>query len=93
MSTHPHIGKLCAAVTAVCLLMSLALMAASALVPRTESRTMGYESRLLDPSRVHTIAIVMEDWEGFLSTCEGEEYVPCDLVIDGEASRSVGIRD
>ena len=45
---------------------------------------LGYEERLFDTSVVHTIDIVMGDWEGFIAGCEDEEYVLCDLVIDGE---------
>lgn len=53
---------------------------------------MGYETRLFDTAAVHTVDIVMNDWEGFLETCENEEYTVCDLVIDNEAYQNVGIR-
>ena len=33
-----------------------------------------YEKLLFDTSKVHTIDIVMDDWEGFISECENEEY-------------------
>ena len=52
----------------------------------------GYESRLFDTSRVHTVDLVMDDWEGFLETCESEEYSSCSVIIDGEAYSGVGIR-
>ena len=39
----------------------------------------GYESKLFDTNKVHTIDIVMDDWEGFLSTCQSEEYTVCDV--------------
>ena len=51
-----------------------------------------YENRLFDQSRVHTIDIVMQDWEAFLDTCTSEEYSSCDLVIDGESYKNVAIR-
>ena len=41
------------------------------------ARMMGYENRLFDTSEVHTVDIVMEDWEEFLETCENEEYSAC----------------
>lgn len=53
---------------------------------------LGYEERLFDTSVVHTIDIVMDDWEGFIAGCEDEEYVLCDLVIDGEEQPGAGIR-
>ena len=46
---------------------------------------MGYESRLFDTSRVHTIDIVMDDWDSFIENCESEEYSACAVVIDGES--------
>ncbi len=55
-------------------------------------QTIGYENRLFDSSRVHTIDLVMDDWEDFLSTCTKEEYEPCALVIDGERMGTVAIR-
>lgn len=56
------------------------------------AREMGYESRLFDTASVHTIDIVMEDWEGFLETSQREEYSLCNLVIDGETYENVAIR-
>lgn len=53
---------------------------------------MGYESRLFDRSRVHTIDIVMDDWDSFIETVENEEYSVCSVVIDGEAHKNVAIR-
>ncbi len=52
----------------------------------------GYASRLFDDSRVHSIDIVMEDWDSFPDTCENEEYSACSVVIDNEAYKNVGIR-
>jgi len=52
----------------------------------------GYESRLFDQSRVHTLDIVMADWDSFLETCQNEEYAACTVSIDGEPQGSVAIR-
>ena len=32
------------------------------------------------------------NWKGFLEDCENEEYVMCDVTIDGQTVREVGIR-
>lgn len=53
---------------------------------------MGYEALLFDTGRVHTIDIVIDDWDGFLETAQSEQYAPCAVVIDGETLRNVGIR-
>ena len=43
----------------------------------------GYKDRLFSLSRVHTIDIVSDGWEEFISTCENEEYTDCAVIIDG----------
>ena len=92
MSTHKHIDRICCLIMAAALLLTLLLMNGEALGLQNADRSMGYESRLFDTSRVHTIDIVMDDWDGFLSTCENEEYTVCSAVIDGEAYKNIGIR-
>lgn len=58
----------------------------------TSDRSIGYEDRLFDTSKVHTLDIVMEDWDGFCDTAASEQYSPCAVVIDGEKYSNVGIR-
>ncbi len=47
---------------------------------------------MFDTRTVHTIDIVMDNWDDFIDTCENEEYEVCSLVIDKEAYKNVGIR-
>ena len=77
---------------ALALLLTLVLMNGSALGIQAADTVMGYEDRLFDTSAVHTIDIQMDDWEEFLAGCTDEEYVLCDLVIDGESFSNVAIR-
>ena len=92
MSTHKYIDKLCAAALVLCLLLTAAFMNGEALGVRPAASVMGYETRLFDTARVHTIDIVMDDWDGFLETRENEEYAQCAVVIDGEAYQNTAIR-
>ena len=92
MSTHKQIDRVCAAGLAVCLVLTALLLGAGAAGLLGTPDAVGYEERLFDTARVHTIALVMDDWEGFLDTCENEAYTPCSAVIDGEAYRNIGIR-
>lgn len=92
MSTSTHIDRLCAAALAVCLLLAAAFMNGEALGGRPASSVMGYETRLFDTERVHTIDIVMDDWDGFLENCENEEYAQCAVIIDGEAYQNTAVR-
>lgn len=92
MSTHKYIDKVCCAVLIFSLILTVAFMNGEKLGIVKASTDMGYEIRLFDVSKVHTIDIVMDDWEGFLDTCMSEEYTLCSVVIDNEACKNVGIR-
>ena len=92
MSTHKHIDKICLVAVILSFLLCIAFMNGEVLGIQAASRVMGYENRLFDTSRVHTIDIVIDDWDGFLETARSEEYSVCSVVIDGEAVTNVGIR-
>ena len=92
MATHKNFDKVCCVVLALCLALTALYMNGESLGLQAAAREMGYESRLFDTASVHTIDIVMEDWEGFLETAQGEEYSLCSLVIDGETYENVAIR-
>ena len=92
MSTHKSIDRVCVAAVVLSLLMTLLFMNGEALGIQSTGGAIGYENRLFDTSRVHTIEIVMDNWDGFLETCQSEEYSACSVVIDGESYKNVGIR-
>lgn len=94
MSTHKHVDRIClilclAILAAVTGLMVWKGPAAQAVSGKTEP---AYVSGLFSTETVHTIDIIMEDWEGFLETCENEEYVLCTAVIDGTTCQDIAIR-
>ena len=86
MATSSNLDRICVAALALAVLIAALAFCAPALGYEAASGgvVLGYEERLFDTSVVHTIDIVMDDWEGFIAGCEDEEYVLCDLVIDGE---------
>ncbi len=92
MSTYRHIDRICWAALALALAVTVLFANGERLGLQAAAAGLGYEARLFDASRVHTINIVIDDWEGFLDTCEEEKYTLCSLVIDGEAQRSAAIR-
>lgn len=92
MSTHKNIDKICLVAVILSILISIVFMNGEAFGIQAASKVMGYENRLFDTSRVHTIDIVMDDWDEFIQTCEDEEYTAASVVIDGEAYKNVGIR-
>ena len=92
MSTSKHIDVICLVGVCLTLLLTMALVCGEVLGLQAASVEMGYESRLFDTAQVHAIDILMEDWDGFLETCEDKEYALCALVIDGETYGSAAIR-
>ena len=92
MSTHKHIERVCCVAIALALLLTILFMNGAALGIWASDSSLGYEDRIFDTATVHTIDIRMDDWEGFLEECTDEEYVLCDLVIDGESFSNVAIR-
>lgn len=92
MSTHKHIDKICYVVLAFTLIIALLFMNAEKFGIQKKVTVMGYESTLFDTSRVHTIDIVMDDWDEFTENCKSEEYYSCTVVIDNEAYKNVAIR-
>ena len=92
MSTQKRITITGWIAVAVCVLLTILFLGAKALATQEKDTGMGYENRLFAADKVHTIDIVLEDWEGFLTTCPEEEYVKCHVQIDGELYTDVGIR-
>ena len=72
MSTHQSMDRVCAAALALTLLLTILFVNGEALGLQPVSGAQGYETRLFDTARVHTIDIVMDGWEDFIETCENE---------------------
>ena len=92
MATGKYIDRICVIAVVAALLISILFMNGAALGIQLTDKAMGYEDRLFDTSKVHTIDIVIDDWDAFLQTAQSEEYSVCSVVIDGEAFKNVGIR-
>ncbi len=41
---------------------------------------------------MHTVDILMYDWDSFIETAENEEYATATVLIDGEAYKNIAIR-
>ena len=92
MSTHKYIDKICCVIVAFSLILTVLFMNAKYFGVAEASRAKGYEARLFDTSTVHTIDIVMDDWDSFIDTCTNEEYALCSVFIDNEAYNNIAIR-
>ena len=92
MSASKHFEKIAWTATALTLVVTILFMNGSVLGIEAMAHTMGYENRLFDNTRVHTIDIVMDDWDEFIGSATSEEYYTAAMVIDGEAYKNVAIR-
>jgi len=92
MSGSKHFNKIAWMITALMLVVTMMFMNGSSFGIEAMAHTMGYENRLFDNTKVHTIDIVMDDWGAFIDSAVSEEYYSAALVIDGEAYKNVGIR-
>ena len=92
MSTDKNIGRICIIVFALCIIIAAVFMNGEIFGITRAEKVMSYESKLFDNSYVHTVDIEMEDWDSFIETAENEEYSVCNVTIDGETIKNVGIR-
>lgn len=74
MLRHKHIERICCLILAATLVLTCGFMGAAAGGWIGVNTNIGYENRLFDKSRVHTIDIVMNDWESFIQSATSEEY-------------------
>ncbi|MFQ9509993.1 MAG: CotH kinase family protein [Lachnospiraceae bacterium] len=92
MSTHKHVDKICCTALAFVLILTGLFVNAEKLGVQAAETSVAYETKLFDSSSVHTIDIVIDDWDSFLASCEDEEYAVCSVIIDNESYKNVGIR-
>ncbi len=93
MSTNKVIDKIAIGLIILALVASLGLMYLKISDPDFGSKSnLGYETRLFDNEKVHTIDIVMNNWDEFIENCESEEYYVCTIAIDGEKYSNIAIR-
>ena len=92
MSTHKNFDRICCVVLALVLIIAVLFVNGERLGIKTVAKAPGYETKLFDDSVVHTLDIVIDDWDSFLETCTNEEYTNCSVVIDNEAFKNVALR-
>lgn len=92
MSTSRHIDRICIGALVFVLIITLLFINSAKLGVQAVTAPVGYESRLFNTSTVHSIDIVMDDWDSFIEDCTDEQYETCAVIIDGEAYKNVAIR-
>ena len=92
MSTNKRIDQICCMALVFTLLITFLFLNAEKLGVQAVSADAGYASRLFDTSLVHSIDIIMDDWDAFVANCSDENYETCTIVIDGEKYKNTAIR-
>ena len=97
MASHKNINKIIIAVVTVAVLVCFVAIGLSEEITEVFGGTgvdMAYETKLFGKDELITVDIIMdeEDWNTMLAGAMTEEYYACDVVINGEKIRNVGIR-
>ncbi len=92
MLKHRWIDKICLTVMAAAVIVTLLFMNGETLGIKPASSLPGYVNRLFDANYVHTIDLEVENWEELLTHATEEQYVPCNITIDGESYHNIGLR-
>lgn len=81
-------------VVAICILIItvIGLLDAKSPISHVSESDIHYSQKLFDKSRVHTVDILIDDWNTFLEKAAEEQYSACSVVIDGEAFKNVAVR-
>lgn len=92
MSGSKHFDRIAVIVMALMLVLTILFMNGAALGIEAMAHTMEYENRLFDNTKVHSVDIVMDDWDEFIANAASEEYYMASVVIDGESYKNIGLR-
>ncbi|MBD5444031.1 MAG: spore coat protein CotH [Lachnospiraceae bacterium] len=92
MSTSKRIDQICIIALVFVLIITTLFINSEKLGVQAVSAPLGYEARLFNTSTVHSIDIVMDDWDSFIENCRDETYETCAVIIDGDAYKNVAIR-
>ncbi len=87
-----YIDRICIITAAVACIAAILFLFGEKLGLVPLSSDPEYAVRLFDDSYVHHIDILTDDWETFLEQAPQEEYIECDIEIDGQLFSSVGLR-
>jgi hypothetical protein len=92
MSKHKYTAPACIAII-IAMLIVAALFTAAAPGAALNSEP-PYAKMLFSTDKVHSIDIVANesDWDGMIGNAAAEEYIPCSVVIDGEAVKNAAVR-
>lgn len=94
MIRNKYTDIVCTIIIVLSLIITVVFMNGGAFGIQKSEYTVGYENRLFNTDVVHTVDIVVDesDWQTMLDEATEEEYIKCNIVIDGESYKNVAIR-
>ncbi len=92
MLKHKYIDSICLGIAGAALLIALVFYNGEKIGIGNVHTQPGYVDRIFDDSYVHKIDLQVDNWDTFLENAKKEEYVSCDVVIDGEKIKNAGLR-
>lgn len=76
MLKHRNIDLVCVVALVAAVVLAVAFMLGPTWGVTRASANPVYRDKLFDASRVHTVDLVVEDWDGFIEDAPRERYVP-----------------
>ena len=94
MIRNKYTDIVCTIIIVLSLIITVVFMNGEAFGIQKSEYTVEYENRLFNTDVVHTVDIVVDesDWQTMLDEATAEEYIKCNIVIDGESYKNVAIR-
>ena len=96
MINSKYFNKILAVLLVIALTITILLRYFPDALPITSanSQSFDYETKLFDKDSVMSINIVVDEdeWNDMLENATSKEYIQCDIVINGETFKSVGLR-
>ncbi len=90
------ITVLCCCITVIAIVFTCLFVSGRLTFVKADSSndSFRYADKLFDTSYVHSINIDVssDDWQNMLDNARAEEYISCDVTIDGTTIKNVGIR-
>ena len=97
MTDNKHVNRLAIGIVVIAVIaVSLIILFSESLQKKYGSKeiSLSYQEELFNVDEIITVNIIMdeEEWRELLENAIDEEYVPCNVVINGVSYENVGIR-
>ncbi|MCO8192994.1 MULTISPECIES: CotH kinase family protein [Anaerofustis] len=91
MIKSKKIDLICIIIIFVCVIFSFILISIKNLGIKSSTIQQPYVNKIFNDEKVHMIELHIKDWDKMITEVS-EEYVPCNVKIDGEIFNNIGIR-